>query len=110
MHVGHSAALDVTSASGAHPELWACLIARRFRAPISRSALPPVVDLDTTLTDQAWLQGYAVASPSSIRAAEGIKVATGYMAFNVPPPSSPNFPNLIYEPKEAGPLAQIAES
>jgi len=23
------------------------------------------------------------------------------MAFNVPPPSSPNFPNLVYEPKEA---------
>jgi len=30
------------------------------------------------------------------------KVAGGYMAFKVPPASSSNFPNLVYEPKEAG--------
>ncbi|HMF10539.1 MAG TPA: amidohydrolase family protein, partial [Thermoanaerobaculia bacterium] len=31
----------------------------------------------------------------------GIKVAGGYEAFDVPPASSPQFPNLVYEPEEA---------
>ncbi len=42
---------------------------------------------------------YAVAS-HLYSCGRGIKVAAGYMAFNVPAPSSPNFPNLFDERKE----------
>jgi hypothetical protein len=90
VHVGHSAAID-DDAIGAHPELWAAYLAFGFTS---------VVDLDTTLTDQEWFEGTRL-HPHFYSCGRGIKVATGYMAFNVPPLSSPSFPNLIYEPKEA---------
>ena len=97
VHVGHSAALD-DDAIVAHPKLWAA-----YRAQVPRAYLAfgftSVVDLDTTLTDQAWFEGTRL-HPHFYSCGRGIKVATGYMAFNVPPPSSPNFPNLVYEPKE----------
>jgi imidazolonepropionase-like amidohydrolase len=98
VHVGHSAALD-DDAIGAHPELWAA-----YRAQVPRAYLAfgftSAVDLDTTVTDQAWFEGTRL-HPHFYSCGRGIKVATGYMAFNVPVPSSPNFPNLVYEPKEA---------
>lgn len=98
VHVGHSAALD-DGAIAAHPELWSA-----YRAQVPRSYLAfgftSVVDLDTTPTDQAWFEGTRL-HPHFYLCGRGIKVAGGYMAFNVPPPSSPNFPNLVYEPKEA---------
>jgi imidazolonepropionase-like amidohydrolase len=97
VHVGHSAALD-DDAIGAHPELWAA-----YRAQVPRAYLAfgftSVVDLDTTPTDKAWFEGTPL-HPTFYSCGRGIKVATGYMAFNVPPLSSPSFPNLIYEPKE----------
>jgi imidazolonepropionase-like amidohydrolase len=97
VHVGHSAALD-DDAIDAHPELWAA-----YRAQVPRAYLAfgftSVVDLDITPTDQAWFEGTRL-HPHFYSCGGGIKVATGYMAFNVPLPSSPNFPNLVYEPKE----------
>jgi imidazolonepropionase-like amidohydrolase len=98
VHLGHSAALD-DDGIDAHPELWTA-----YRAQVPRAYLAfgftSVVDLDTTPTDQAWFSGTPL-HPRFYTCGRGIKVATGYMAFNVPPPSSPNFPNLVYEPKEA---------
>ena len=98
VHVGHSAALD-DDAIGAHPELWAA-----YRAQVPRAYLAfgftSVVDLDTKPIDQSWFEGVRL-HPHFYSCGRGIKVATGYMAFNVPSPSSPNFPNLVYEPKEA---------
>ncbi|HEU5403009.1 MAG TPA: amidohydrolase family protein, partial [Terriglobales bacterium] len=98
VHVGRSAALD-EDAIAAHPELWA-----GYRAQVPRAYLAfgftSIVDLDTTPTDRAWFEGTAV-HPHFYSCGRGIKVAGGYMAFKVPAPSSQNFPNLVYEPKEA---------
>ena len=98
VHAGHSAALD-DDAIDAHPQLWAA-----YRAQVPRAYLAfgftSIVDLDLTPTDQAWFEGTPL-HPRFYSCGRGIKVAGGYMAFNVPPLSSPNFPNLVYEPKEA---------
>ncbi len=98
VHLGHSAALD-DDAIDAHPELWAA-----YRAQVPRAYLAfgftSVVDLDLKPSDQAWFEGTPL-HPRFYSCGRGIKVAGGYMAFNVPPLSSPNFPNLIYEPREA---------
>jgi imidazolonepropionase-like amidohydrolase len=97
VHVGHSAALD-DDAIDAHPELWAA-----YRAQVPRAYLAfgitSVVDLDLNATDHTWFDGTRL-HPRLYSCGRGIKVAGGYMAFNVPPPSSPSFPNLVYEPKE----------
>jgi imidazolonepropionase-like amidohydrolase len=96
VHAGHSAALD-DDAIDAHPELWAA-----YRAQVPRAYLAfgftSIVDLDLTPINQAWFEGTPL-HPRFYSCGRGIKVAGGYMAFNVPPPSSPNFPNLVYEPK-----------
>lgn len=98
VHAGHSAALD-DDAIDAHPELWAA-----YRAQVPRAYLTfgftSIVDLDLTQSDQAWF-GSTPLHPRLYSCGRGIKVAGGYMAFNVPALSSPNFPNLVYEPKEA---------
>ncbi len=98
VHVGHSAALD-DDAIATRPELWAA-----YRAQVPRAYLAfgftSVVDLDTAPADRQWFEG-ARLHPHFYSCGGGIKVAGGYMAFAVPPPSSPNFPNLVYEPKEA---------
>jgi imidazolonepropionase-like amidohydrolase len=97
VHVGHSAALD-DDAIDAHPELWAA-----YRAQVPRAYLAfgftSVVDLDLTPDDQAWFASTRL-HPRFYSCGRGIKVAGGYMAFQVPPASSPNFPNLIYDPKD----------
>ena len=98
VHVGHSAALD-DDAIDAHPELWAA-----YRAQVPRAYLAfgftSIVDLDLTQSDQAWFEGTPL-HPRFYSCGRGIKVAGGYMAFNVPPLSSPSFPNLVYESNEA---------
>lgn len=98
VHVGHSAALD-EHAIDAHPDLWAA-----YRTQVPRAYLAfgftSVVDLDTTPSDKAWFAGTPL-HPRFYSCGRGIKVAGGYMAFNVPPLTSPTFPNLVYEPKEA---------
>ncbi len=98
VHVGHSAALD-DDAIDAHPELWAA-----YRAQVPRAYLAfgftSLVDLDLTPSDKEWFEGTPL-HPRFYSCSSGIKVAGGYMAFQVPPPSSPNFPNLIYDPKDA---------
>jgi imidazolonepropionase-like amidohydrolase len=98
VHVGHSAALD-DDAIDAHPELWAA-----YRAQVPRAYLAfgftSVVDLDLTPSSQAWFEGTPL-HPRFYYCGRGIKVAGGYGAFDVPPASSPNFPNLVYEPLEA---------
>jgi imidazolonepropionase-like amidohydrolase len=98
VHVGHSAALD-DDAIDAHPELWAA-----YRAQVPRAYLAfgftSVVDLDTLPHDQAWFQGTPV-HPRFYYCGRGIKVAGGYGSFQVPRVSSPDFPNLVYEPQEA---------
>lgn len=98
VHVGHSAALD-DDAIDAHPQLWSA-----YREQVPRAYLAfgftSVVDLDLTPSDKAWFEG-APLHPRLYSCGRGIKVAGGYMAFNVPPSTSPNFPNLVYEPQEA---------
>jgi imidazolonepropionase-like amidohydrolase len=98
VHAGHSAALD-DDAIDAHPELWAA-----YRAQVPRAYLAfgftSIVDLDLTPSDQAWFEGTSL-HPRFYSCGRGIKVAGGYMALNIPPLSSPNFPNLVYEPKAA---------
>lgn len=98
VHAGHSAALD-DGAIDAHPELWAA-----YRAQVPRAYLAfgftSIVDLDLTPSDKSWLESTPL-HPRFYSCGGGIKAAGGYMAFNVPPLSSPNFPNLVYEPKEA---------
>ncbi len=98
VHAGHSAALDDDTID-AHPELWAA-----YRAQVPRAYLAfgftSIIDLDLTASDQAWFEGTPL-HPRFYSCGRGIKVAGGYMAFNVPPLSSPSFPNLVYEPKEA---------
>jgi imidazolonepropionase-like amidohydrolase len=98
VHAGHSAALD-DDAIDAHPELWAA-----YRDQLPRAFLAfgftSVVDLDLKPSDKAWFDG-APVHPHLYSCGKGIKVAGGYMAFKVPAALSENFPNLIYEPKEA---------
>jgi imidazolonepropionase-like amidohydrolase len=98
VHVGHSAALD-DDAIDAHPALWAA-----YRAQVPRAYLAfgftSVVDLDLTPSNQAWFESTPL-HPRFYYCGRGIKVAGGYGAFRVPPSSSPNFPNLVYEPREA---------
>ncbi len=98
VHVGHSAALD-DDAIDAHPELWAA-----YRAQVPRAYLAfgftSVVDLDLTPDSQAWFESTPL-HPRFYYCGRGIKVAGGYGALNVAPVSSPNFPNLVYEPQEA---------
>jgi imidazolonepropionase-like amidohydrolase len=98
VHVGHSAALD-DDAIDAHPELWAA-----YRAQVPRAYLAfgftSVVDFDISPADQAWFEGTPL-HPRFYYCGRGIKVAGGYGAFQVPPASAPNFPNLVYEPQEA---------
>ena len=97
VHAGHSAALD-DDAIDAHPELWAAYRAQVPRAYLS-FGFTSVVDLDTMPADQAWFEATPL-HPHFYSCGRGIKVAGGYMAFNIPSPSSPAFPNLVYEPKE----------
>ncbi|MGA8620306.1 MAG: amidohydrolase family protein [Candidatus Sulfotelmatobacter sp.] len=98
VHAGHSGALD-DDAINAHPELWAA-----YRAQVPRAYLAfgftSIVDLDLTRENQTWFESTPL-HPRFYSCGRGIKVAGGYMEFNVPPLSSPNFPNLVYEPKEA---------
>ena len=97
VHVGHSAALD-DEAIDAHPELWAA-----YRAQVPRAFLAfgftSVVDLDLAPKDKVWFEDTPL-HPRFYSCGPGIKVAGGYMAFRVSAPSAPNFPNLVYEPKE----------
>src|SRR5229473_8711050 len=85
VHVGHSAALD-EDAIAAHPELWAA-----YRAQVPRAYLAfgftSIVDLDLTPGDKSWFEG-APLHPHLYSCGRAIKVAGGYMAFNVPPVSS----------------------
>src|SRR5260370_11412892 len=99
VHAGHCAAL-YDDEIDAHPELWTV-----YRAQVPRAYLAfgftSIVDLDLRPGDQAWFEGTPL-HPHLYSCGRGMKVAGGYMAFKVPPLSSPNFPNLVYEPKEAG--------
>ena len=98
VHVGRSGALD-DDAIGAHPALWAA-----YRSQVPRGYLAfgftSIVDLDLAGTDRTWFEGTPL-HPRLYSCGRGIKVANGYMAFNIPSASSPQFPNLVYEPKEA---------
>jgi len=98
VHVGHSAALD-EDAIDAHPDLW-----EAYRAQVPRAYLAfgytSVVDLDLLPSDQSWFESTPL-HPRLYSCGRGIKVAQGYGAWNVPPTSSPKFPNLVYEPREA---------
>jgi imidazolonepropionase-like amidohydrolase len=98
VHAGHSAALD-DDAIDAHPELWAAYRAQVPRAYLS-FGFTSLVDLDVSPADQAWFEGTPM-HPRFYSCGKGIKVAAGYMALRVSQPSSPNFPNLVYEPQEA---------
>jgi imidazolonepropionase-like amidohydrolase len=98
VHVGHSAALD-DDAIDAHPDLWSA-----YRAQVPRAYLAfgftTVVDLDLTVAARTWFASTPL-HPRFYSCGQGIKVAGGYAAFEVPPASAPNFPNLVYEPREA---------
>ncbi len=98
VHVGASAALD-DHAIDAHPDLWAA-----YRAQVPRAYLAfgftTVVDPDLKRSDQAWFTSTPL-HPHLYSCGRGIKVAGGYGVFQVPPPGSPGFPNLVYEPQEA---------
>jgi len=98
VHAGHSAALD-EDAIEAHPELWTA-----YHAQVPRSFLAfgytTVVDLDLLPADRRWFEGTPL-HPRFYSCGRGIKVAGGYGAFQVPSVSSPDFPNLVYDPQEA---------
>ena len=98
VHVGHSAALN-DDAIDAHPELWAA-----YRRQVPRAYLAfgftTVVDLDLTPSNRSWFEATQL-HPRLYSCGRGIKVAGGYMALKPPAPSSPAFPNLVYEPEEA---------
>jgi imidazolonepropionase-like amidohydrolase len=98
VHVSHSAALDDDTID-ANPELWAA-----YRAQVPRAYLAfgftSIVDLDLMPSDRAWFESTPL-HPRFYSCGRGVKVAGGYMAFDVPPLSSPKFPNLVYEPQEA---------
>ncbi|HXY52844.1 MAG TPA: amidohydrolase family protein [Terriglobales bacterium] len=97
VHVGASAALD-DDAIDAHPDLWAA-----YRAQVPPAYLAfgftTVVDLDLKQSDQTWFTSTPL-HPHLYSCGRGIKVAGGYGVFQVPPPGSPKFPNLVYEPQE----------
>jgi len=94
VHVDHSAALD-DDAIEAHPELWSA-----YRAQVPRAYLAfgftSIVDLDLAPSGKAWFESTPL-HPRFFHCGRGIKVAGGYGAFEVPPVSSPNFPNLVFE-------------
>jgi Amidohydrolase family len=98
VHAGHSAALD-DDAIDAHPELWAA-----YRAQVPRAYLAfgftSIVDLDLMPRDKVWFEGTPL-HPEFYSCGRGIKVPGGYMAFDVPAASAPNFPNLVYDRTEA---------
>lgn len=98
VHTGHSGALD-DDAIDARPELWAA-----YREQVPRAYLAfgftSVVDLDLKASDKARFEAYRL-HPRLYSCGRGIKIAGGYMAFKVASPSSENFPNLVYEAKEA---------
>ena len=98
VHVGHSAALD-DDAIDAHPQLWAA-----YRAQVPRAYLAfgftTIVDLDLMPRDRTWFEGTPL-HPGFYSCGRGIKIPGGYMAFDVPATSAPNFPNLVYDPQEA---------
>ena len=98
VHVGHSAALG-DDAIDAHPGLW-----EAYRAQVPRAYLAfgftTVVDLDLKPKDQAWFDATPL-HPRFFSCGRGVHVAGGYGAFKPPKLSSPNFPNLVYEPFEA---------
>jgi imidazolonepropionase-like amidohydrolase len=98
VHVDHSAALD-DDAINAHPELW-----NAYRAQVPRAYLAfgftSIVDLDLAPSGQVWFESTPL-HPRFFSCGRGIKAAGGYGAFEVPPVSSPNFPNLVYESEEA---------
>ena len=98
VHPGRSAALT-DQAIDAHPELWSA-----YRRQVPRAYLAfgftSIVDLDLMPGDQAWLEGTPL-HPRFYSCGRGIKVAGGYMALDVPPITSADFPNLVYEPEEA---------
>lgn len=98
VHVGHSAALD-EHAIRAHPELWAA-----YRAQVPRAYLAfgftSVVDLNLTDRDKTWFESTPM-HPRLYGCGRAVTVAGGYGAFEVPPPSSPDFPNLVYDAAEA---------
>ncbi len=98
VHVGHTAALD-DDAIDAHPGLWAA-----YRGQVPRAYLAfgftSVVDLDLAPATKSWFESLPT-HPRLYHCGRGIKIAGGYGAFNVPPVSSPDFPNLVYEPQEA---------
>jgi len=98
VHAGHSAALD-DDAIDAHPELWAAYRAQVPRAYLS-FGFTSIVDLDLTPSDKVWFEGTPL-HPRLYSCGGGIKVVGGYMAFKIAAPASPNYPNLVYEPKEA---------
>jgi imidazolonepropionase-like amidohydrolase len=98
VHVGHSAALD-EKAIDEHPALWDAARAQVPRAYLA-FGFTSIVDLDLSPRDRTWFTGTAL-HPRLYSCARGIKVAEGYGAWKVPPSSSPSFPNLVYEPREA---------
>jgi imidazolonepropionase-like amidohydrolase len=97
VHADHSAALD-DEAIAAHPELW-----NAYRAQVPRAYLAfgftSIVDLDLAPSGQAWFESTPL-HPRFFHCGRGIRVAGGYGAFEIPPVSSPNFPNLVYESQE----------
>ena len=97
VHVGHSAALD-DGAVRAHPELWVAYRAQVPRAYLS-FGFTSVIDLDLSPRDKTWFEGTPL-HPRFYSCGGGVKIAGGYMAFKVPSPSLPTFPNLVYEPEE----------
>src|SRR5690348_391382 len=98
VHVGHSAALD-DDAIAAHPDLW-----DEYRARVPRAYLAfgytTVVDLDATPTTEKWFEATPLR-PRFYSCGRGVKVAGGYGAFVVPAVTSPEFPNLVFDPAEA---------
>lgn len=98
VHVDHSAALD-DDAIEAHPELW-----NAYRAQVPRAYLAfgftTIVDLDLAPSGRTWFESTPL-HPRFFFCGRGVKVAGGYGAFEVPPVTSPNFPNLVYESEEA---------
>jgi imidazolonepropionase-like amidohydrolase len=98
VHVGHSAALTDDEVDR-HPDIWAA-----YRAQVPRAYLAfgftTIVDLDLTPRSQAWFEATPL-HPRFRHCSQGVKVAGGYGAQFPPPPTAPNFPNLVYEPTAA---------
>ena len=79
--------------------LWAAYQAQVPRAYLA-FGFTSVVDLDLTQSSKAWFESTPL-HPHLYSCGQGIKVAGGYGAMNVPPVTSANFPNLVYETEEA---------